>query len=138
MAVTTKEIVRSVGITDLPEYYSGRGVNFNDLNADKLYAIYKKIRESIGDKQANAFVTLVQQLKILTASNFLECLYVLENNNWNEKTTYKTNLTYTSTDLLLSEDIRKTFLRKVVVVNHDENTGYGDDFGEYYAAKFMF
>lgn len=113
MATTAKEIVQMIGIVDLPWYYSSRGVNFLDLNADRLYSIYLKIRDKIGNNQANAFVTMVQQLKILSVNNFLDCLYTLENNDWNENTIYKTNLTYTSTDLLLSEDIRKLFLRKI-------------------------
>lgn len=136
MAVTAKEIVRSVGIMDLPEYYSGKQVNFSDLNGDKLYAIYLKIKENLGDNQANAYVIMVQQLKILTASNFLECLYALEKNNWSKETTYKAILTYTSTDLLLSEDIRKSFLRQVTTPGHTKGYGNGNDV--YYAARFMF
>lgn len=137
MAITAKEIVRSVDIVDLPEYYSGKDVNFSDLNGDKLYAIYLKIKENLGDNQANAYVIMVQQLKILTASNFLECLYALEKNNWSNETTYKAILTYTSTDLLLSEDIRKSFLRQVTTPTHTKR--YGDENGGvYYAARFMF
>ena len=41
--ISAREIVRSVGMYDRPEYYSGRGATTSDLDGDKLYAIYQKI-----------------------------------------------------------------------------------------------
>ena len=82
MAISAREIVRSVGMCDRPEYYSGRGVTTSDLDGDKLYAIYQKITQELGAKQAEEFVTMVKKLKTLSATNFLNSLYALEQNDW--------------------------------------------------------
>ena len=113
MAMAAKEIVHSVGMQDVPEYYSHHNVNFGDINADLLYRIYVLIQNNIGEMQADSYVTMIQQLKILSAQNFLHCLYTLEKNAWNDNTKYDSVLVYTSQDLLLSEDIRRLFLRKI-------------------------
>lgn len=82
MAILAREIVRSVGMCDRPEYYSGRGVTTSDLDGDKLYAIYQKITQELGAKQAEEFVIMVKKLKTLSATNFLNSLYALEQNDW--------------------------------------------------------
>lgn len=83
MSISAREIVYSVGMSGRPEFYSGRGATMSDLNGDKLYAIYQKIAQELGTRQADAFVTMVQKLEILSATNFLNSLYALELNDWN-------------------------------------------------------
>lgn len=84
MAISAREIVYSVkGMSGRPECYSGRGATMSDLDGDRLYAIYQKIAQELGTRQANAFVTMVEKLKTLSATNFLNALYALERNDWN-------------------------------------------------------
>ncbi len=84
MAISAREIVYSVkGMSGRPEYYSGRGATMSDLDGDRLYAIYQKIAQELGTRQADAFVTMVEKLKTLSATNFLNALYALERNDWN-------------------------------------------------------
>lgn len=83
MAITAIEIVNSVrGMSSRPEFYSGRGAVFSDLSGNHLFEIHSKIREKIGTEQADAFVTMVENLECLSATNFLNALYSLEANNW--------------------------------------------------------
>ena len=82
MLITAKKIINSIGRCERPEYYSGRGATTTDLDGDKLFAIYTKIREEIGKKEAEAFVTMIENLEYLSMTNFLNALYALENNQW--------------------------------------------------------
>lgn len=86
--ISAREIVRSVGMSDRPEYYSGRGATTSDLDGDKLYAIYQKITKELGTKQADAFVTMVKKLRTLSATNFLNSLYDLERCEWVENISF--------------------------------------------------
>ena len=88
MAISAREIVRSVGMCDRPEYYSGRGATTSDLDGDKLYAIYQKITQELGANPADAFVTMVKKLKTLSATNFLNSLYTLERYDWTENVSF--------------------------------------------------
>lgn len=83
MAISARKIVYSVGMSGRPEFYSGRGATMSDLDGDRLYAIYQKIAQELGTRQADAFVTMVKKLKTLSATNFLNALYALELNDWN-------------------------------------------------------
>lgn len=82
MAMTAKKIVLSVGLSDQPEYYSGRGAVWTDLSGNHLFGIYKKIRGEFGTNAGEAFVTMVENLKCLSATDFLNALYALEEKNW--------------------------------------------------------
>lgn len=84
MAISASEIVYSVrGMSGRPEFYSGRGATTSDLDGNRLYAIYQKIEQELGSRQAEAFVSMVKELKVLSATNFLNALYALEENDWN-------------------------------------------------------
>lgn len=83
MAISAREIVYSVGMSESPEFYSGRRATISDLDGNRLYAIYQRIAQELGTRQAEAFVTMVKKLKMLSATNFLNALYVLECNDWN-------------------------------------------------------
>ena len=80
--ITAKEIVRNVGMSDRAEYYSGRRANRRDLSGEMLHNIYLQIKEKLGEEPAKEFVTMVEKLPSLTASNFLKALYMLERRNW--------------------------------------------------------
>ena len=80
--ITAREIVQSVGLNCLPNYYKGRGARFNDLDGTKLANIHQKIQENLGKDAARAFVTMVENVKVLSVKKFLESLYALEQNDW--------------------------------------------------------
>lgn len=79
---SAKEIICSVGMCERPEYYLGRGARTSDLDGNKLYSIYQKITQEIGEKQAKTFVNMIKEMKMLSATNFLNAFYELEQNNW--------------------------------------------------------
>lgn len=76
---TAKDIVRSAGLSSEIE---AQLTDPQDLDGDKLYAIFIQIKEHIGGEQANAFVGMVKLLDPLTTTNFLQSLYVLEDYDW--------------------------------------------------------
>lgn len=80
--ITAREMVQSVGLESWPGYYKGRGARYNDLDGARLANIHQKIRENLGQDAANAFVTMVENVKVLSVKKFLESLYALEQNNW--------------------------------------------------------
>ncbi len=80
--ITARDMVQSVGLNCHPEYYRGRGARFNDLDGTKLANIHQKIQENFGENAAKAFVTMVENVKVLSVKKFLESLYALEQNDW--------------------------------------------------------
>lgn len=80
--ISARKIVRLAGMSDRPDCYRGRCATTHDLDGDMLYNIYQRIKKEIGTRQADAFVTMVQKLYPLSASNFLNSLYALEQCNW--------------------------------------------------------
>lgn len=80
--MTVQEIVREAGMSARPGYYSGRGATTSDLNGEILYRIYSKIKQIYGKNGANAFVDMIKAIKKLSATAFLNSLYMLEGNNW--------------------------------------------------------
>lgn len=80
--ITARDIVQSIGFNCHPEYYKGRGARYNDLDGAKLANIHQKIQENFGQNAAKAFVTMVENVKVLSVKKFLESLYALEKNNW--------------------------------------------------------
>lgn len=80
--MTAIKIVCSTGMSGRPEFFSGRGATLADLDGNRLFAIYNKIMEEIGEAAAKEFVTMIENIDCLSATNFLNCLYSLEANNW--------------------------------------------------------
>lgn len=77
-----KRIIYTSGLSARPEYYSNRDANIEDLNGKMLYSIYNKLIRLDKYKGYNmALMTL--NLDSLSASNFLENLYYLVQNNYN-------------------------------------------------------
>lgn len=79
---TLKTILRNNKMSTRPEYYSGRGATLCDLNNDILFGIHKDIKISFGEKEAKAFVQMVKKIKVMSATTFIQELYMLYDNNW--------------------------------------------------------
>jgi len=78
-----KDVIRSVpNMSTRPEYYSGRGATTTDLNNDILFAIQRGIREEFGEDAAKNFAIMVSEIKVLSATTFLQELYRLEGFDW--------------------------------------------------------
>lgn len=80
-----KDIIRNSNMSTRPEYYSGRGAITCDLNGNQLEKIFQGIKKEFGDKAAQNFVKMVDDIKILSATTFLEELYMLFYNDWKYK-----------------------------------------------------
>jgi hypothetical protein len=80
-----KEIIQNNRMSARPEYYSGRGATISDLNDQILEGIYQGIKKEYGDKPAENFVKMVEDITILSATTFLQELYDLFNCNWKYK-----------------------------------------------------
>jgi hypothetical protein len=76
------EIVDSIGMSFRPEYFSGRGATTTDLNGEMLFKIYNSIKKENGERAAEAYVEMVKSIKTLSATNFLNSLYLLEACKW--------------------------------------------------------
>jgi hypothetical protein len=77
-----KDIIRNNNMSTRPEYYSGRGAIMCDLNGKILEGIYQGIKKEFGENSAKNFVKMVEDIKVLSATTFLEELYMLCSNNW--------------------------------------------------------
>jgi len=110
MAITAREIVSSVGMFAQPNFYADRAAIWSDLNAPHLLGMYKQIKSKIGTNAADAFVTMVENLKSLAPANFLNALYALEARNWVYEPFEETDLGVGPGD---TEYIRITFLAKI-------------------------
>ena len=80
--LTARDIVNKAGMSDRPEYYSGRGAISCDLNSSQLSKIHGLIKKEYGSSAAKNFVKMIANVKDLAASNFLTCLYFLEARKW--------------------------------------------------------
>jgi hypothetical protein len=80
-----KEIIRNNRMNTSPEYYSGRGAILDDLDGMILEGIYQGILKEFGEKPANSFIKMVDDIKVLSATTFLLELYELFNRNWKFK-----------------------------------------------------
>lgn len=80
-----KEIIRNNRMSTRPEYFSGRGATISDLNSEILSGIHKGIKKEFGLKAAKAFVKMVANIKVLSATTFLQELYDLYSRGWKVK-----------------------------------------------------
>jgi hypothetical protein len=79
------KIIQNNRMSTRPEYYSGRGATISDLDCNILEGIYKGIETDYGKDAAENFVKMVDDIKVLSATIFLEELYQLFRNNWKYK-----------------------------------------------------
>jgi hypothetical protein len=80
-----KEIIRSCNMSTRPEYTSGRGAILCDLNGTQLEKIYQGILKEFGQKAADNYVKMVDDIKVMSCTTFLEELYMLCGNGWKYK-----------------------------------------------------
>ena len=80
--ISTYDLISKAKMSDRPEFYSGRGARYCDLNPDQLKTIYDGVKENIGDDAASAFVEMIENMDSLSATNFLNNLYALEARDW--------------------------------------------------------
>lgn len=118
MAMTAREMVNSVGMSEHVAIYANRVATWTDLNGSHLLGIHNRIRNEIGASAADAFVTMVENLKILTASNFLSALYALEENGWVYAPFEETDPGVGAGD---TEYIRNTFLSRIGKIPYHKN-----------------
>ena len=110
MAIAAKEIVNAVGMSEHPEIYANRAATWTDLNASHLLGIYSRISHEISKNAAEAFVTMVENIKIFSAYNFLNALYALEKRGWTYTPFQEIDLGVGSGD---TEYIKSTFLARI-------------------------
>jgi plasmid maintenance system killer protein len=79
------KILRANRLCERPGYYSGRGATLTDLNGEILEGIYKGIKKEFGEKAAKNFVKMVDGIKVISATTFLQELYALEWSKWEYK-----------------------------------------------------
>ncbi|RPI84278.1 MAG: hypothetical protein EHM34_03880 [Nitrosopumilales archaeon] len=77
-----KDIIRNNKMSTRPEFYSGRGAILCDLTGEILEGIFKGIEKEFGKIAAKNYVKMVHDIKVLSATTFLEELYQLFYNNW--------------------------------------------------------
>ncbi|MFA5207524.1 MAG: hypothetical protein WC428_02590 [Candidatus Paceibacterota bacterium] len=77
-----KEIIRNNNMSTRPEFTSGRGAILCDLNGKQLEGIYQGILKEFGKKAASNFVKMVEDIKVISCTTFLEELYMLCGNGW--------------------------------------------------------
>ena len=119
--VTTREIIHSMGMSPDPNSYLSKVVMSYDFDADRLAEIYQKIKDKIGTKEAEAFVSMVKAQQSLSTIEFLKSLFALEENNWElsiEKTMpkYSRRIYFEEDDSFVynpSIYIRDSFLNKI-------------------------
>ena len=80
--LTAAQIVNEAGMSERPEYYSGRGATLTDLTPELLQRIHGLINKVYGDDASQNFVEMIANMDDLAASNFLTCLYGLEARDW--------------------------------------------------------
>ena len=77
-----KDIIRNNRMSTRPEFYSGRGAITCDLDGQILEGIFQGIKKEFGEEPAKNFVKMVDDIKVISATTFLEELYMLCNNGW--------------------------------------------------------
>ncbi len=80
--LSAQEITREVGMSNRPEYYSGRGATVSDLNSKMLDEICGLVQKNHGRKASRNFVKMIEKMPVLSATDFLLSFYALEENGW--------------------------------------------------------
>ena len=76
------QIVRQAGMSERPEYYSGRGATSSDVNDKILEKTYQIVQREHGKEAAGEFAQMVADIPVLSATDFLLTFYRLEGNKW--------------------------------------------------------
>lgn len=70
------------GMSDRPEFYSGRGATTSDLTSEKLERIHAAIKTNVNEAASDAFIKMVIAIPSLSATDFLLTLARLERHSW--------------------------------------------------------
>ncbi len=70
------------GMSTRPAFYSGRGATTADLSESKLEKVWTAIKTHRGDEAAEAFVKMVESIKVLSATDFLLALESLDSSGF--------------------------------------------------------
>lgn|GEM_PF-3160989 len=77
-----KRIVSTSGLSNRPEYYSGRGAKLGDMNGKHLISIFQKLSRLDVGKALN-MVKMTMEMPTLGATEFIESLYRLAYSGYN-------------------------------------------------------
>ncbi len=91
-----RAILNAANMSARPGYYSGRGATRSDLSGERLCAIYHSVAEHHGIDAGLAFLALVNNLKVLSATDFILAFYQLERSDWEGVTRFEGNGTHIS------------------------------------------
>lgn len=92
------------GMSARPEYYSGYPATTSNLDSEKLEKIWTAIKDHHGEEAAEAFVRMVEAIRVMTATDFLLTLAAFDANGfkWDNKLLSKTGGCYaTSPEIAL-------------------------------------
>jgi hypothetical protein len=79
---SASEILTDAGMSSRSSFYSGRGAMVCDLGYKELTKIAELIEKDHGADAKAAFVKMVAAMGKMSASAFIENLYLLERNGW--------------------------------------------------------
>lgn len=79
---SASQIVQRCGMIARPEVYSGRGATTSDLSGEILKKIHANVESVCGKSAATQFEKMVAEIPNLSATAFLENLYLLAGNGW--------------------------------------------------------
>ncbi len=123
-----REIVREAGMSDRPEFYSGRGATSSDLNDQILEKVYGVVNREYGDKVSKRFVQMVADIPVLSATDFLNTLYGFESSGWkwNKKLVIKRGIDVGPDDGTKSRELNGmcTILSVLGGMSSRDETGY--------------
>lgn len=96
--VLTKSVHKpdGCGMSARPEYYSGYPATTSNLNSEQLEKIWTAIGLYRGEEAAEAFVRMVEAIRVMTATDFLLTLAAFDVNGfkWDNKLLSKTGGCY--------------------------------------------
>lgn len=115
-------ILSTSGLCDRASFYSGRGVNYGDLNERNLAEIFKKLIK-YDTNYGVSFVNMVMNMKTLGATEFINSFYGLANNNFEYKK-QNINESNISLDGLEGESRDVVALMSILSSMHNRNNGY--------------
>lgn len=110
----TADILRLANMSCRASFYSGRGVTSSDLNDKHLFKIHESVQKEYGDKAAKAFVVMVRDLPVLSASEFLDAFEILERGLWKWR---KENVAYVSGVSAEKDDPGGTMMGVMLAMN---------------------
>ncbi len=76
------EIIHKAVMSTRSSFYSGRGVNYGDVSSKHFLSICENIQKIFGQKAEKGFVEMNRNVPVLSASEFLQALEILECNCW--------------------------------------------------------